>query len=235
MGMPSGMRRQDREDVWVIIPTYDEADTIGPLVEQVRSYGYLVLVVDDSPNDATVKAADEAGAYVIHRQGRKGLASAIIAGMKIVAKSTASYGIVMDAGGTHRAEDVPVLLMTAERFGFDVVIGSRFMGNYRKRGWRTWLSRCGTLMTRLLGVVVTDATCGFRCYRIDKRLLAALEHCQATGHAFQFELLTHLVRIDAKIGEVGIPYQLVGRSSLKMKTVQEALITWARLMVRRKL
>lgn len=213
----------------MIIPTYDEADNIGKLVEQVRSYGYLVLVVDDSPSEDTHQAAAKAGAYVVWRQERKGLATAIARGIKLVAKSAANYAVVMDAGGTHRAQDVRILEMVAARFGFDVVIGSRFMNGYRAKGWRTVLSQTGTLAVRLLGVKVTDATCGFRCYHINDRLLAALGRCRATGHAFQFELLTHLERAGAQIGEVSVPYELVGRSSLRWKTVLEAAKTWVRL------
>jgi len=239
--MPSGTEQIDkfanqqmgesgnREDVWVIIPTYNEADNIGALVKEVRAYGYLVLVVDDSPLPDTHQAAAKAGAYVVWRQERKGLATAIVHGIKVVAKSAANYAVVMDAGGTHRAQDVRTLEMVAARLGFDVVIGSRFMGGYRVWGWRTWLSRAGTLATRLLGVTVTDATCGFRCYRINNRLLEALELCQAKGHAFQFELLAHLERMGARIGEVGIPYKLAGRSSLRWKTVLEAVKTWGKL------
>jgi dolichol-phosphate mannosyltransferase len=217
-------------DTIVVIPTYNEAGSIGALLDDLAAYDYRAVVVDDSPGPETVEAARMRKAVIIWRSRRGGLGTAIIAGIQRAQSLGATYAVVMDAGGTHRAYDVMRLEAKARNEHVDVVIGSRFKDGYAWQGWRTALSRLATwLVAYGLGVWVTDATCGFRCYRINDRLLEALERTRATGHAFQFELLTYLARDGATIGEVGIPYRLVGKTSLRLKTVVEAALAWCRL------
>jgi glycosyltransferase involved in cell wall biosynthesis len=219
-----------QSDVWVIIPTYNEADTIGGLLADLAKYGYPVVVVDDSTNEETTRIAVERKAHVIRNFGKRGLGPAILDGLTYARGMGARYAIVMDAGGTHRAKDARMLMMVAQRFGFDVTIGSRFIARYQVLGWRTLLSRVATWMVRAMGVVSTDATSGFRCYRLNDTLFSIFALTQAKGHAFQFEILAHLVRRGAKVGEVNIPYVLTGRTTLRFETMIEAMKTWLRLL-----
>lgn len=219
----------------VVIPTYNESDTIGELLDGLSRRGYRAIVVDDSDDDGkTAEIVIERTACIVRRAQRGGLGSAIARGLRYAEQLGAKYVVVMDAGGTHRPEDVFKLEAVARRFNFNVVIGSRFMEAHRWYSWRTLLSRVATWLMRGLGVVVTDATISFRCYRLDGLLWAALDYTLAQGHAFQFELLTNLVRRGAKVGEVAIPYRLVGRSTLRASTVTEAIETYARLFVWRR-
>jgi dolichol-phosphate mannosyltransferase len=199
----------------------------------VLGLGYSAVVVDDSQDDRTAKIAVQQGACVVRRFKKRGLGSAIVAGLRYARLMAGDYAVVMDAGGTHHPRDAQSLAALAQRGNDDVVIGSRFVGKYAWQGWRTALSRVGTGMVRALGVEATDVTCGFRCYRLNDRLFAALGRTKAQGHAFQFELLTNLVRLGARVGEVAISYKVVGKTTLRAATVIEALATWSRLFLER--
>ena len=225
-----------KNNVCVVIPVRNEADTIGFLVEKTRSLTHIkyVFVVDDSTDD-TMKEALNAGATVI--VGRKaGLGCAIRLGLRRAKEEGFRYCVVMDAGGTHSPYTIPSLVAVA-RQGYALVIASRFMkGGTPQYGWRTKLSlRAARCVHMVLGINVDDATTGYRCYDLDffdKRLL---NDSQAWGHAIQIELLALCKYRCGKIAEVPSPYLKLTKSSLRGKSFLDAVITMHRMFVYLKL
>jgi dolichol-phosphate mannosyltransferase len=207
--------------------TYNEAETIGALLTQLDTY--RVIVVDDhSPDGTGALAARFPHVTLISRPGKLGVASAYLEGFRAALALKPRFIVQMDAGGTHRPEDVRWLLNAARLTGVDLVIGARAFKGY---GYRSLISRGAAWLMRRLGLSVTDATCGFRCWRAG--LLGELDFdaVRSRGFAFQLELLYQAHQAGAGIVQVAIPYRLTN-SSFRWGMVREALSVWARLAVR---
>lgn len=111
----------------VVIPTYNEAANIGPLLEALGTalgaVKYEAIVVDDDSTDGTVADARSKGARVIVRTDERGLATAVVRGLR---EAKGEYVAVMDADFQHPPEAVARLLEKAVADNADLVIGSRY-------------------------------------------------------------------------------------------------------------
>jgi apolipoprotein N-acyltransferase len=221
--------------VLVILPTYNERDTIGPVLRGVMAGGRNVdvLVVDDGSPDGTaalVEAAAEEDSRIemIRREGKQGLASAYLAGFRKALEAGYDVVVEMDADLSHRPEDLPALLRGAETH--DLAIGSRYVRGGSVSNWsraRLALSRAGNAYARLaLGLPVADATSGFRAYR--RKVLETLlaEGIHSEGYAFQVELAYRAWRSGFSVTEVPITFRERehGHSKISRRIVAEALV-----------
>lgn len=149
----------------VIMPAWNEAETIGQTVKEVLAYGPAcdVLVVDDGSRDATAALARDAGATVIQLPFNLGVGGAMRTGFKYAKYRGYCSAIQVDADGQHDPRDIAKVLAGLERA--DIVIGARFAdeGTYTVRGPRRWAMKvlAGTL-SRIAGTPLTDVTSGFR-------------------------------------------------------------------------
>jgi dolichol-phosphate mannosyltransferase len=213
-------------ETMVVIATYNEADTIVSILEALQEFS--VLVVDDSSPDGT---GDIARGYehvqVLNRPGKQGIASAYLDGFRAALERQPTYIVQMDAGMTHKPEDVPRLLALAEATGSDLVIGSRFFDS-ELQSYRTLISYGAAFLMRRLGINVHDATSGFRCWRVGQLATLDFSQVQARGFAFQLELLYLTWRAGGKISEMPIEYLLTS-SSFNSKMLLEALQVYVRL------
>ncbi len=136
----------------VIIPTYNEAENIQPIVSRVRAAvpEAHVLVADDNSPDGTGKFADELAAgdehvHVLHRKGKEGLGAAYLAGFRWGIDNGYDVLVEMDADGSHQPEELPRLLTALK--GADLVLGSRWVPGGRTVNWpkyRRLISRGGS-------------------------------------------------------------------------------------------
>lgn len=116
------------EDIWVIIPAYNEGPAVGEVVRRVRSCGYPhVLVVNDGSTDNTRDEALRAGARVISHLVNRGAGAVTQTGIALAKKEGASYIVQLDADGQHYPEDIDRLVNTMASEDCDIVIGSRFL------------------------------------------------------------------------------------------------------------
>ena len=160
----------------VVVPTYNEADTIAHTLERLfaATSEIDVLVVDDGSPDGTAAIANALAAdhpnhiHVMERDGKRGLGTAYIAGFTWALEKGYDAIVEMDADGSHDPADVPRLL-AALADGADLVIGSRYVDGGGVSNWsrgRRRLSRAGNVYAHLmLGLDVKDATSGFRALR----------------------------------------------------------------------
>jgi dolichol-phosphate mannosyltransferase len=225
----------------VVIPTYNEAETITTLLEAVRAAAPAVdvLVVDDGSPDGTGKLAEDVATRlgqieVLHRPAKGGLGTAYRAGFAHgLAKG---YGVLveMDADFSHDPTALPALLRAAEEY--DVVIGSRYVPGAAIPNWtlaRLALSRAGNLYASLLlSLRVADSTAGFRVYRASSLERMDYSTVRAEGYAFQIEMTYRARSSGASIKEVPITFIDRAQGSYKMSSaiVVEALLlvtVWA--------
>jgi len=158
----------------VFIPTYNEREAIGPLVQSILALdvpGLSVLVVDDCSPDRTGEivtemAAADSRVVLMERRGPRGRGLASRAGLSEALSRDADLVVEMDGDGSHRPEDIPALLAAASKG--DVIIGSRLIpgGSTPDRGTgrRVITKMANAYLKTLFGFPAEDVTSGFRCY-----------------------------------------------------------------------
>jgi dolichol-phosphate mannosyltransferase len=218
----------------VIIPTYNEAENIKPIVARVRESvpEAHVLVADDNSPDGTGKIADEIAAvddqvHVMHRKGKEGLGAAYMAGFRWGIDN--GYGVLveMDADGSHQPEELPRLLTALK--GADLVLGSRWVPGGRIVNWpksREFISRGGSLYSRmLLGVPLRDVTGGYRAFRAETLEGLGLDEVASQGYCFQVDLARRAVESGFHVVEVPITFveREIGESKMSNDILVEAL------------
>lgn len=233
-------------DTFVIVPTYNEADNLDELLEQILALpGSLgVIVVDDNSPDGTGELADawserESGrVFVIHRPAKLGLGTAYIAGFKkAILELSAERVLTMDADFSHNPRYIPDLIALSRTK--HVVIGSRYVPGGGTRNCtrkRIWLSRVANAVARgFLGLQARDATAGFRLYRREVLLSIPLDDIFSSGYSFLVEMLFLCQRRGWQIGEVPIIFEdrRKGTTKISRQEIFKAQYTILRLFIRR--
>ncbi len=222
-------------EAWVIVPTYNERENLGPITEAILAElpQAHVLVVDDNSPDGTGQAADELAAKdpriaVLHRGAKQGLGRAYVAAFQDVLGRGAGLVIQMDADFSHPVRYLPSLLEPVLAGRADLVLGSRYVKGGQIPRWnilRRLVSRGGSLFA---GVVLLmpyrDLTGGFKVFRADVLRAIDLPRLHAGGYAFQIET-TFLSRLaGARVVEVPISFEerRAGKSKMSMAIFMEA-------------
>ncbi len=226
---------------WVVLPTYNEAENIEPLVRAVLAAlpAARVLVVDDSSPDGTGAIADRLAAElpavtVLHRPEKAGLGRAYVSGFARALSGGATHVIEMDADFSHAPEDLPRLVASADA-GADLVLGSRYVAGGGVTEWgfvRRAISRAGCgYARRVLGVPVRDLTGGYKCFRADALHAIAYETVRSQGYAFQVELTFRALRGGLRVDELPIVFRerRRGESKMSWRIAWEAAVLVPRL------
>ncbi|MDP9188616.1 MAG: polyprenol monophosphomannose synthase [Actinomycetota bacterium] len=221
--------------IWVVLPTYDEAENIERLVGAVRERlpgSRRILIVDDNSPDGTGQIADRLAAAhddvsVLHREHKQGLGPAYIAGFHEALAGGAEVILEMDSDFSHDPAYLPQLLRAVEKA--DLAIGSRYVPGGGITDWgplRRLISRGGSRYARvILGVEVRDLTGGFKCFRREVLEAIDLGAVSALGYAFQVELTYRAIEAGFRVVEVPIVFRdrKAGRSKMSKAIVAEAI------------
>ena len=228
------------EKAIVIVPTYNERDNIGALIDSVLTLDPRIemLVVDDNSPDGTGDAVEErarasARVHLLRRPGKMGLGTAYRDGFVwALARPDYEFILEMDADFSHDPAHVPLFLKAAEHADF--VLGSRYLdGKVTVVNWpirRLMLSYWANVYARVgTGMRLWDATGGFKCFH--RRVLAAIDLSQvrSNGYAFQIEVSFRAFRQGFKAVEIPIVFtdRAHGMSKMNGAIVREAvLMVW---------
>jgi len=193
----------DRDAVCVLVPTYNEAETIGSVVESFRDRGFEnVLVVDGDSEDGTAEIAEDAGARVVQQSGT-GKGQAVREGIR---RSDASVILMLDGDSTYRAEDADAMLEPIFEGRAEHVIGDRFAD--MEPGAMSRLNRVGNGIInaafRLIhGRDFTDILSGYRAFtRRSAQRLTLTED----GFGIETELAVECVKHNVSTAVVPIRY-----------------------------
>ena len=239
------------QTVWLVLPAYNEAQNLGPLLDRVRSawsgrFPFRVLVVDDGSRDQTVAVAQAAGRQipvdVVRHERNRGLAAAIRTGLREASRRAADDDVIvtMDADNSHPPELVASMLERI-RAGCDVVIASRFVRGGREEGvpWRRrLLSRAAGLVFRILCPIrgVRDYTTGFRAYRaaLLKELwrLHGDRLVESTAFSVMTEVLLKARALHPRIAEVPLVLRYDFKSGPSKMRLGATIRDYARLLRR---
>ena len=223
---------------WLILPTYNEAENLEPMVRAVLPQlargvsSSTILVADDASPDGTGRIADRLAAeipevQVLHRPRKEGLGRAYLAGFAAALAGGADLILQMDCDFSHDPADVPRLIAAAG--ASDVVIGSRYVPGGGVKNWalrRRIQSRGGCAYARLiLGVPVRDLTGGFKCWRREALEALDFDGLNAHGYAFQIEMTYRAIQAGLSVTEVPIVFheRREGQSKMTARITLEAI------------
>jgi dolichol-phosphate mannosyltransferase len=230
------------DGVWVVLPTYDEADNIEPISRAILEAlpGATLLVVDDGSPDGTGDLADALAAIddrirVRHRPQKQGLGRAYLDGFGIALANGAGTIVQMDADFSHDPAVLPSLVAPVADETADLVIGSRYTKGGGVVDWglgRRIVSRGGSLFARIvLGLGQNDLTGGYKAWRAETLAGVPFDGVHAGGYVFQIEMTFRADRAGARIRELPITFRdrRVGQSKMSRRIVAEALVVVVQL------
>ncbi len=222
----------------VIVPTFNEAENVVSVVEQVMALPspLSVLIIDDHSPDGTAELVREVQSrfpgrvHLIERSGKLGLGTAYIEGFRWALERGYEFICEMDADLSHNPRDLPALLAPIAGGGADLAIGSRYVDGVRVMNWplgRLILSYGAGIYTRLITrLPVFDVTAGFKCFH--RRVLEAipLGRVKSNGYSFQVEMTYRTWRRGFRIVEVPIVFteRTEGHSKMSKAIVREAAL-----------
>jgi glycosyltransferase involved in cell wall biosynthesis len=164
---PMPASSSDNRDVWVIVPTYNEASVVREVLTGLLRYFPNVVAVDDGSTDSSGVEAFAAGARVVRHTINMGMGAAIQTGLDFALLDRgARYFVTFDADGQHRPSDAATMVERLRGAEHDILVGSRFLGATTGIGrGRIALLRAARLFDRLItGVRLTDAHNGLRAF-----------------------------------------------------------------------
>jgi dolichol-phosphate mannosyltransferase len=218
--------------VLIVMPTYNEAENIRPILARVRAAvpAATILVMDDNSPDGTGAIVDELATtdpllLVRHRPGKRGLGAAYLDGFRWGLDNGFEKFVEIDADGSHPPETLPSLLA----LDADLAIGSRWMRGGSVVDWpkrRELLSRAANLYTDVaLGLTVRDATAGFRVYTRALLEQIPFEDIDSKGYCFQIDMTYRAAQLGASIEEFPIVFREreFGVSKMSGSIVGEAM------------
>jgi glycosyltransferase involved in cell wall biosynthesis len=225
-------------NVYVVIPAYQEAATIGLIVGQCRRLPEVscVVVIDDGSQDETAAIAADNGATVLRHMHNLGKGASLMRGMLAAVQAGASQVATLDGDCQHRPEDLPRLLECSRHWPRHIIIGSRrasgeaaprarFIANRIADFWISWAA----------GHPINDSQSGFRVYPAEFVQLMAAHPPRATGFAFESEILIEAARFGFVTVAVDIPTVLGTALNRRSHYRPVADTTEIVLMVARKL
>lgn len=155
------------ERVLVIIPAWNEEETLGDVLDEVAAElpHVDVLVVDDGSTDRTYEVARSKGVRVLQLPVNLGVGGAMRAGYKFAVRNQYGYTVQLDADGQHPPAEVVAIFDALAASGSDVMIGARFAGTgeYEASGPRRWAMKLlSGILSRVTRAKLTDTTSGFK-------------------------------------------------------------------------
>ena len=224
----------------VLIPTYNESESILNLIQDLERLDIDIIVIDDNSPDGTsthIKNHHSDRVKVIDHGSKNGIGPAYLTGMNQAISAGYEKIVTMDADGSHLVDDVKILI--SESGSFDVVIGTRWMHGGEVSNWSTsreLLSKFGTWYARkCLNLPFKDLTGGLRIYDAKSLKKIDLGKIRSNGYCFQIEMIKALYSQGARIHEVPIHFieRRAGKSKMSAKIVVEAFIRVSVWAVRR--
>ena len=224
-------------DSLIIIPTYNEKENIGKMLDVLMalSFSFDVLIIDDNSKDGTAGIVKDYikqfpnRIYIEERSGKLGLGTAYIHGFKWALQREYSYIFEMDADFSHNPNDLIRLREACMDGNADLSIGSRYITGVNVVNWpmgRVMMSYFASMYVRIVtGMTIRDTTAGFKCY--SRKVLEALnfDKIKFTGYAFQIEMKFAAWKLGFKIVEVPIIFtdRSEGQSKMSGGIFKEAI------------
>ncbi len=238
-GVPFVLNADEARATLVTVATYNEIENLPRLISAILDAApeVDVLVVDDNSPDGTGRWCDdqrkrEPRLHVLHRTGKLGLGTAIVAAMRYAIEHGYRYVLNLDADFSHDPKHLPTLIAGMQPVGgtpVDVMIGSRYVAGGAVEGWPLHRQAMSKLVNayarRLLGLDVRDCSGAYRCYRTSLLAQVDFDSIRSRGYSFQEEILWRLKLLGARMAETPITFvdRVHGKSKISPREAFSAL------------
>ena len=218
--LPAGDR------VVVVLPAYNEADSVGEVLdempEKIEGHPVVSLVVDDASEDDTARVAREHGALVARLPIRRGGGQALRVGYELALDLGAVVIASLDADGQHLPSELPAVVGPVLGDEADMVQGSRMLGSYQMESHVRHLGVLffSGLVSLMTGTRLTDVSNGYRATRVETLRGFFLEQDQFWTSEIIIEALRHKARI------VEVPITVLARRSGQTKKPRPLKYGW---------
>jgi glycosyltransferase involved in cell wall biosynthesis len=205
-----------------IIPALNEVDSIGLVVEGLRSRVDRVIVVDDGSIDGTAERAGAAGADVVRHTVNRGKGHAVRTGITRALEGDFTHVLLLDGDMQHLPDEAARLIETADDTGADVVLGERQFLREQMPASRYHANRVGSrVLSWFVGVPLRDTQCGFRVFRVEALRRLRL---RASGYEIETEMLVKVRRGGGRVASVPVTAVYAGGRS-KLRPVRDTTRT----------
>ena len=209
------------ENIIVVIPSYNEARTIGVIVRNIVAMDMSVLVIDDGSIDATERVALDNGAMVLRHKRNLGKGFSIRQGIKyVLEKTTFEWIIMMDGDGQHHTEDIPILIAATQSKDVDIVTGNRMQQTREMPSLRYWTNKfMSSVISGICRQNIPDTQCGYRLIKV-----SALKKIKLLSEKYDIEseILIEGARNGFKIKSVPIQ-TIYGEETSAIKPVRDTI------------
>lgn len=197
-----GITEDDMSDLLIVVPAYNEEENIVRVVDNLRikfpQYDYVV--VNDGSRDRTADLCREKGYNLLDLPVNLGLAGGFQAGLKYAAREGYQYAVQLDGDGQHRPDYIEAMKEKMDE-GYDIVIGSRFVGRKKPATMRMLGSNLIQMAIRLTtGVDIKDPTSGMRMF--SRKMIE--EFARGLNYGPEPDTVSYLIKQGAKISEVPV-------------------------------
>ena len=198
----------------VALPVFNEASHVDPVLNEVRRHckagqqsGAEILVVDDGSTDGTADILSRRGdVRVVRHEKNRGYGAALLSAFRYAQEHGFDLLVTIDCDGQHEPCRIP-LFFDACTDDVDIVSGSRYLAQFdgdtppppERRQINELIT---TEINRRLGLNLTDAFCGFKCYRVDSLRRLNLHE---TGYSMPLEVWVQAACAGLKIIELPVP------------------------------
>lgn len=234
-----------KDNSLIIIPTFNECENIGPIINKILLLDDLndVLIVDDNSPDGTSKIVSDLKKkytdriFLIVRDNKLGLGSAYKEGFIWALDKNYSYIFEMDADLSHDPNEIYNLKELLIKKYSDVAIGSRYLNGVSVVNWplsRIFLSYFANMYVRIItGMPIKDATSGFVGYTKESLSSLNINKIKFDGYAFQIEMKFKLWKKNFKLMEHQIIFvnRILGKSKMDKNIILEAIFGVIRLKI----
>lgn len=213
-------REREELSVSVVIPVFNEEVTVGNVVARTKKtleqlgVSYEILVVDDGSDDRSADIAQELKAHVL-KKAHQGKGFALRSGFR---RAKGELVVTLDADGSHKPEEIPLVLRYLRENKADFVVGSRFLNSEDNKTKIPKINRTGNRMFNgliwyLTGATISDSQSGFRAIRssLIKRMKLG-----SHGYEVESEMLVKALKMGTRVAETPISFdqRTVGKSKL---------------------
>lgn len=213
------MMMQEKPLISVVIPVFNEESTVGDVIERVKAtvkkmgFPYEILVIDDCSTDNSLEVSKSKNVKVYQLKKHMGKGHALRLGFK---EAKGKIIVTLDSDGSHRPEELPMLLEPILKDEADIVIGSRFLCKeniFSNKLNKTGVQLFNLLIRMLVGKTATDSQSGYRAF---KSTVLKKIHLKSNGYEIESEMLVKALKSGFKSKEVSIKFEqrTYGKSKL---------------------
>lgn len=187
----------------ILIPTYNNAATLGKVLTEVLTFDLPVIVVNDGSTDETAAVLQRfPQVRVIAYPDNRGKGYALNTGLKVATEAGYRYAITLDSDGQHYADDIPVFLREIEQHPDSLLIGARNLTSDNMPGKNTFANKFSNFWFTLeTGIKLTDTQSGYRLYPLQR--LKGM-HLFTNKYEYELEIIVQAAWRNIRVANVPV-------------------------------